>query len=226
VELYDLLLNELPRLEFRKKRYPSSKPVKEKLEFKLVDELPLKDYNRSRPSQIERENEYQLLVNNALVIAKDINLQYTLEDLREDFKQDRTILKSLFGNIFSLYGISLTGKMLDSLFGKEIKTNDSIYPSTVMYIDNIQLFAKRTVFEKSLAYQFSRTRRDEAYGVFSAFFMRAAGLLKLNKNDSSWGKHEHTGNFRDNNPFWNENIAMQIIAKSVAILYIRNGTLR
>ena len=137
-------------------------------------------------------------------IASELELANSIDEIKNDFYGKRDIIKKNFQNIFSLYGLEFDDKVIDRLFGRiQIKKDPSI--------DTISLFASDTSLAGSLSSQFRITKSGKANGLFSAFFMRAAGLLDNYGNEPISVESEAISCSSTNNPFFREKQAMRIL---------------
>ena len=137
-------------------------------------------------------------------------MKCSIEDIKQDLDGDRSLVKSLFKQIFEQYGICLDDKMLNNIFGR-IQLKKGNY-------DTILFFVKGTHFNFSLRYQFEETVNGQANGLFSAFFMRAAGELGQFGNDPvfDYDNVETNENKWYDNPFLYEKRVITILATAAA----------
>ena len=100
--------------------------------------------------------------------------------------------------------------MLNNIFGR-IQLQGGNY-------DTILFFVKGSRFNFSLPYQFEETVRGQATGLFSAFFMRAAGELGQFGNDRvfDYDNAEPNENKWCDNPFVYEKKVITILATAAA----------
>ena len=165
--------------------------------------------------------EYEENIN---AICKALKLQYTLSELEEDLKASRFIVSNIFLKIFKQYGIELNPVMLMNIFGFEghYVKNDSKGFETYKRKDKVLLYVKGTSFYNNFSYQFSKYQNGKAAGIFSAFFMRAAGCFEGRSNEPNF-KEDNKNNDQDNNPFNREKTVIRILAKASADYFIARG---
>lgn len=209
VNLYNLILkNAYPYKESQLLIKPEPRSINPKANAKA-----LRDYEEKVDKEIQRKADYDLFVSTANELINQLNLKLTISDLKTDFEGDRTFMKKSFQDIFKKYGIEFHDKAINNIFGK-IKM-----PNEKYFRDTIPLFAKNTAFNFSLSYQFSTTQMLQANGIFSAFFMRAAGRLQKRTNEFSFDPVGVSLSECDNNPFCEEKKVIRILASAVACTY-------
>src|SRR6185437_287666 len=168
-----------------------------------------REYEEKLQKEAKRRAYYDDFVASAKEIIERLELGFTISQLRQDFVEKRTVLKSLFKAIFAKYGIDLDDNALSNLFGKVRP------PGEKYYTDTICLLTVGTTFNFALRYQFRTTIGGEANGIFSAFFLRAAGYLGRLGNEYV---PERTPTLieSDNNPFARERQVIRILASAIA----------
>lgn len=215
VELYDLIGKKIPqcRMYVREIKKPELTSIS-----KIVNAKHQKDYEEkvAKQTQIQQQLKYLNELCNKLIVELEIELN--LYELEKDFFGDRIFLKYHFGLIFKQYGIDLDNEMLEAIFGKKEHITKVGQREKKAFIDNIDIASKGTRLNFSLPFQFAETQNCEAYGVFSAFFKRAAGQLKTGSNQPTNGKLEKS--YHLNNPLYSEMTSMTILANCVAPLIV------
>lgn len=152
-------------------------------------------------STMSERNNNLLEFGNKIIL--DQNISYDFNTLYQDFCCDRKIISNIFKNIFCEYGIKLNDKALEMIFGK-------LRISHKGYIDSLSMITYKTYFEKPLKNQFDVAISGHAKGIFSAFFMRSAGMLQDNNNYSNFGRSTPVVN----NPFIQERRIIKMFAKA------------
>ncbi len=209
VNLYKLILeNYYPYKEPEPLIKPEPKSINPRYNANI-----LRDFDKKVKKESQRKADYDSFVSAANKLINLLNLKFTILDIKKDFDGDRLFLKKSFQDIFKKYGIELHDKVMDNIFGK-IKIPNENY-----FCDTITLFAKNTAFNFSLRYQFSTTTLLQANGIFTAFFMRAAGRLQKRSNEFSFEPKGVSLSECDNNPFCEEKKVIRILASAVVCTY-------
>jgi len=208
VKLYNLILkNDYPYKEGDPLVRPEPRSISPKYNAKV-----LRDFDKKVTQENKRRDSFEEFVSAANKIINELNLNVSISSLKSDFDGDRIFMKNSFQNIFRQYGIELHDKVATNIFGKVKFMNERNFR------DTIQLFTKNTAFNYSLRHQFSTTNHLEANGIFSAFFMRAAGLLERRSNQFSFEPRVSQSEC-DNNPFCEEKKVIRILASAVVCTY-------
>lgn len=209
VKLYNILLND--NLTFKERNNPHDISVKSI--SPRVNEKRLRDFNAFNENQEKVKQQINNLREYANKVAIELNLEHSIDELLSDLNGSREILKKLFKVIFPLYGIELDDKVINRVFGRlEFKKQK-------LTKDIISFFTNNTSFVGSLNKQFSITLSGQANGLFSAFFMRSAGLLENYGNDRNYDEPEEIKSSSTHNPFFREKQAMRILAKIYVTCY-------
>jgi len=159
--------------------------------------------NTKRLSPIELKNKEE----DINIILKELGLNYCLDELRKDFNGSRKIIKSLFQKKFSKYEIQLSDVVVDRLFSKITFDDDT-------RSDLIQFFCSNDFYRNDLGRQFHiYDGSRKAAGIFSAFFMRAAGLLENYSNERISTSPIQATKTMEGNPFYQEKNVLRAIAK-------------
>jgi hypothetical protein len=219
VQLYDMILkNEHafrypgPARQVVPLPRPEPKSINPRYNAKIIREYDQQVKKNAEKSAQHLLNQ-QFVIQAASEKRKFIGLATSELELIADFNGNRQIVKSLFQPIFSQYGIHLQPHMLGNLFGKFTLAGKSY--------DSIQLFTKHSYFPFPLEHQFSVTLGGKANGIFSAFFMRAAGRLVQFGNDPRFDDEPYTAavSKMDNNPFGAEKKVIRVLATAAACTY-------
>lgn len=209
VQLYNILLNN--NLTF--KEYNNPHDITGKSISPRVNEKRLRDFNTFNENQENAKQTINNVREYARKITVELNLEYSIDELLGDLNGSREIIKKLFKAIFPLYGIELDDKVINKVFGRlEFKKQKQTK-------DIISLFTNNTSFVGSLNKQFSITQSGQANGLFSAFFMRSAGLLENYGNDRNYDPIEDIKSSSTHNPFFKEKQALRILAKIYVTCY-------
>ena len=181
----------------------------------FIEKNFLKSIGKSESSKENFKNYYIENLNKILESEKlinEISFPYTSDELISDFKNDRTIVKTIFKNIFEMYNITFPPTALKILFSKTEYENKSNF-------DFIELVTYKTRFCGGLASQFFIDKSMKyAGGIFSIFFMRSASLLSVNDNFKiSDEEKENHKNIFINNPFILEKSVIEIFAKTILL---------
>lgn len=215
VELYDLIGKIIPqcRMYVREIKKPELTSIS-----KIVNAKHQREYEEkvAKQTKIQQQLKYLNELCNKLIVELEIEL--TLDELEKDFFDNRIFLKYHFGLIFKQYGIHLDNEMLEAIFGKKEQVSKVGHRHKKTFIDNIDIASKGTRLNFSLPFQFAETQNGEAYGVFSAFFKRAAGQLKTGSNQPNDGKLEKS--YHLNNPLYSELTTIKVLANCVAPIII------
>ena len=171
-----------------------------------------REYEKQVNKEMARKANYDRSIEAAKII-KEINLPYTFSDIKNDFDKNRSIIKCLFQDIFSKYGIVLNEYVLANIFDK------LRFPLERQARDAIFFFTEGTHFHFPLRHQFNITTFNSAYGIFSAFFMRAAGYLEPSSNRYVFPPNRSNLTNADNNPFYHEKVVIRILASAMACTY-------
>jgi len=151
------------------------------------------------PRYPKNTEDYASLTNTLSSLLKPLTWNLTIEETINDFNGSRTYLKNRFKNIFSEYGIELTDDMLEGIFG----------------LGNLEKLTKGTRREGNLSQAFSITQDGRPNGLFSIFFMKAAGLnsdMDIDETELEEGIEQATLN----NPLWTESTTVSALAKVAA----------
>ncbi len=166
------------------------------------------DIYRHDRSTISDSKRLTLLLKEAASLHKDLEVKVPLEVIVNDFKSERNI-KRFFGKIFRLYGMPLNESMLTAIFGKIPNPK-----KPTEQIDSISQFTAGTRFSSYLNGQFGTTVDMRGTGIFSIFFMRAAGLLELNGTAFHPIQEDDSKYFKDISPLWSENTVMRVFIRA------------
>lgn len=220
--LYDIIGNQLPLVEAKVREI--KKPTLTSIS-KVVNDKHQKDYDERIAQQVSIQNRIDIFNNSCQEIICELEFELNLQELKKDFWGDRIFVKHQMGKLFNQYGIYLDNEMLEAIFGRQKKIiNEGIaYKEQTVFIDNIELASKGKRFGKSLPYQFASTVNAEANGIFSAFFMRAAGQLKPGSNQRNNDNFECPHSL--NNPLYAEQSTLKVLAECIApiIIYRMNN---
>ncbi len=207
VNLYNVLINS--DLTFKERKNPHD--ISLKTISPRVNNKRLRDFNDFNEKQEKAKQRISSIREYADNIATDLKLKYSIDEIKNDVTGTREIIKKLFKDIFPLYGIDLDDKVINRIFGRiEFKKQK---------VDTISLFTNNTSFAGSLSRQFSTTQNEQANGLFSAFFMRSAGLLESYGNDRNLEQIEEIKSSSTHNPFFKEKQALRILAKIYTTCY-------
>ena len=90
-------------------------------------------------------------------------------------------------------------------------------------IDLITEFTKGTSFHKSLRHQFSTTNAGfQGTGIFSIFFMRAAGLLDMNGYSYKPIEEDQTKYIKGLSPLWTESKITRVLIRAALSTQMEN----
>lgn len=209
VSLYNILLK--TNFIFRERRNPhdiSLRSINPK-----TNENSLRDHNTFNEKKEKEKQHLDSTQQYADELLKELNLSYSIDEIKNDFTSSRTILKNAFKDIFPLYGIDMDAKVVNRIFGTVVFRKQNY--------DVVSLFTNNTSFAGSLQRQFSITQSGKANGLFSAFFMRSAGLLDTYGNDSNCEEFETIKYSSTHNPFFREKQALRILATIYVTCYSR-----
>lgn len=137
-------------------------------------------------------------------ILQCLEMDFSFDILYDDFYNDRILIKDIFKKIFLQYGIELSDFAIKIIFGRYKYDKDK-------FVDSIKILTYKTYFDKSLKDQFGFTYSSGyAKGIFSAFFMRASGLL--NEEDNYYNYEQIIPSLYD--PFLQERRIIKMFAKA------------
>ncbi len=147
-------------------------------------------------------------------LIDELEITFSVDDLIDDFNTDRTILKQSFKTIFRSHGIILNSKILDAFFGARQDQN-----TPTKTFDSICEFTAGTGFHKPLRLQFGTTLDMTGDGIFSIFFMRAAGTLDLKGYRYQPIKEDESKFVKDLSPLWSESKITRILIRAALSTY-------
>jgi hypothetical protein len=208
VQLYRLVISNDYSFKYKTLVKPEPKSINPNYNAKV-----LREYQKAMDKENKRKLHHDTCIAGANKIITELNIPHTISELKNDFEGNRIIVKNLFRDVFSKYGIVLHENVMTNLFGK-IK-----FPNDRKSYDSILFFTGGTRFNFSLNHQFSITTFNKANGIFSAFFMRAAGCLERFSNNSAFPPVRDNLTNRCNNPFYEEKTVMRILASAMACTY-------
>lgn len=143
----------------------------------------------------------------------------------QDANGERSWMQKQFNTIFELYGINLTNEMSESLFGRSKGKAIRNYDGSTSYeqVDTISKLTKGSKRSGDLAKQFKITEDGKSpEGMFSAFFMKAAGVTNDKDVDES-NVEEGEEQATLNNPMYTESTTMytlgMIASKFIPVVY-------
>ncbi len=208
ISLYDVLLFETWKYEPRfYKNDPAQIFINKRTRANwLIEAKEFEEKELARKKQVEGLATY------IEKVKIDLAIHNSNDELLSDFHGSGSIIKPRLQQNFRMYGINLDEQVLDLFFEKVNLVSNRTQ------IDFIALLTEGTSFCGGIASQFRISTNHRAQGIFSAFFMRSAGLFDGRTNELQ-EEQSFDSLSLNANPFISEKQAITLLAKLYLCCY-------